>query len=534
MAGWNLTGNSVSAEFDGSDEQERKELSVSQAVEIAAGALDAIPQLTVLGEVTGFRGPNARSGHCYFQIKDDSAAVDCIIWKGAYLKRTFDLRDGMQVSFKGSFNLYKATGRMSFVARSFSLAGEGLLRQQVAQLAEKLRREGLMDESRKRRIPVFCSRAAVVTSLSGAVIDDVKRTLRRRNPLVELVCVGAKVQGEGAPAELIDGLRRAASITPAPDCILLVRGGGSFEDLMTFNDEELARAVAACPVPVVTGIGHEPDTSICDMVSDRRASTPTAAAESVAPAMTELADVLEARHQRLGAAMASMIGSAQVDLEMLDQRGRRAWDTYTARLGDALDAAACRPCLNDPTFMVERRESELALTADRLSGAIVRSVGTFRSNFERLPERLITSYTAFTVSASEERLSATASSRVAAAESRGGSSGGAGVSGTGVSQCFGKKAGAARPSPALRSRGRAVPEAGTQSTPSTHPPAQAARVSARRPGASRTAAAVPQQSPTAAGAREGSAAQSAAPVKAAKASAGFSCPRQQRASHPDY
>ena len=161
VAGWNLTGNAVSAEFDGSDEQERKELSVSQAVEIAAGALDAIPQLSVLGEVTGFRGPNARSGHCYFQIKDDSAAVDCIIWKGAYLKRTFDLRDGMQVSFKGSFNLYKPTGRMSFVARSFSLAGEGLLRQQVAQLAEKLRREGLMDEARKRRIPVFCSRVAV-------------------------------------------------------------------------------------------------------------------------------------------------------------------------------------------------------------------------------------------------------------------------------------------------------------------------------------------------------------------------------------
>ena len=126
MAGWNLTGNAVSAEFDGFGRSgASRSFSVSQAVEIAAGALDAIPQLSVLGEVTGFRGPNARSGHCYFQIKDDSAAVDCIIWKGAYLKRTFDLRDGMQVSFKGSFNLYKATGRMSFVARSFSLAGEG-------------------------------------------------------------------------------------------------------------------------------------------------------------------------------------------------------------------------------------------------------------------------------------------------------------------------------------------------------------------------------------------------------------------------
>ena len=173
---------------------------------------------------------------------------------------------------------------MGFQISRFEPVGEGLLRQQVAALAEKLRREGLMDDARKRPIPAFCTRVAVVTSLSGAVIDDVKRTLRRRNPLVELICVGSKVQGEGAEAELIDALGRAARIAPAVDCILLVRGGGSFEDLMTFNDEALARAVAVSPVPVVTGIGHEPDTSICDMVSDRRCSTPTAAAESVAPA----------------------------------------------------------------------------------------------------------------------------------------------------------------------------------------------------------------------------------------------------------
>ena len=390
MAGWNLTGRTAAAEFDGSSE-ERRELSVSQAVEIAAGALDAIPTLSVLGEVTGFRGPNARSGHCYFQIKDDSSAVDCIIWKGVYSKRSIDLRDGMQVSFKGSFNLYKPTGRMSFVAKSFSLAGEGLLRQQVAQLAEKLRREGLMEESRKRHIPVFCSRIAVVTSLSGAVIDDVKRTLRRRNPLVEIVCVGAKVQGEGAPQELIEGLERAAALTPAPDCILLVRGGGSFEDLMTFNDEALARAVAASPIPVVTGIGHEPDTSICDMVSDRRASTPTAAAESVAPAMSELADVLESRAQRLTSAVSGMVNAAYVDVEALDQRGRRAWGAYTTRLGDALAAASARPCLNDPTFMLARRESELDQTADRFSGACTRSIAGFAERYAQLPQRLAAS-----------------------------------------------------------------------------------------------------------------------------------------------
>ena len=215
MEGWSLTGRAPAG-------SERDALSVSQAVQCAADALDSIPQLTVLGEVTGFRGPNAKSGHCYFQIKDASCAVDCIIWKGAYAKRSFELRDGMQVQFTGGFNLYKATGRMSFVARSFTLAGEGLLRQQVAQLAESLRREGLMEPERKRRIPAFCTRVAVVTSFSGAVIDDVKRTLRRRNPLVELVCVDAKVQGEGAPEQIACALDRAAALRP--DCILLVRG----------------------------------------------------------------------------------------------------------------------------------------------------------------------------------------------------------------------------------------------------------------------------------------------------------------------
>lgn len=370
-------------------------LSVSQAVEIAAGALDALPLLTVIGEVTGFRGPNARSGHCYFQIKDDAAAVDCIVWRGVYGKRTFDLRDGMQVQFTGNFNLYKPTGRMSFVAKSFTLAGEGLLRQQVAALAEKLRREGLMDEARKRHIPAFCSRVAVVTSLSGAVIDDVKRTLRRRNPLVELVCVGAKVQGEGAPDELIGALGRAAAIEPAPDCILLVRGGGSFEDLMTFNDESLARAVAACPIPVITGIGHEPDTSICDMVSDRRCSTPTAAAESVAPAMTDLAELLAARERRLASATQSLVRGAAGQVDTLAHRIVMAQGSRLAQLRSALDVASRRPCLQDPAYVVDRRVAELAQTADRLAGAIVRDQGRHRESVELLAPRLKRSTSGF-------------------------------------------------------------------------------------------------------------------------------------------
>ncbi|OUO62025.1 exodeoxyribonuclease VII large subunit [Collinsella sp. An271] len=406
MPGWNLTGTAPRAQ--GASEGDEA-LSVSQAVEMAASALDALPLLTVIGEVTGFRGPNARSGHCYFQIKDDACAVDCIIWRGSYAKRSFELRDGMQVQFTGNFNLYKATGRMSFVAKSFTLAGEGLLRQQVAALAEKLRLEGLCDDARKRRIPVFCTRVAVVTSLSGAVIDDVKRTLRRRNPLVELICVGAKVQGDGAPAELIEGLARAAAIDPAPDCILLVRGGGSFEDLMTFNDEALARAVASCPVPVVTGIGHEPDTSICDMVSDRRCSTPTAAAESVAPAMSDLVDVLDARERRMVTALTGTVRAASSDVAALRERADRAFGGYMSRLAMALDAAAARPCLRDPAWMVDRRLADLEQSADRLGGAAAHAQERFEAALARLAPRLSATASSFAV---REHELALASSRL--------------------------------------------------------------------------------------------------------------------------
>ncbi|MDY2776902.1 MAG: exodeoxyribonuclease VII large subunit [Collinsella sp.] len=384
MSGWSLTGGSTGVETGTGGDA----LSVSQAVDMAAGAIDAIPQITVLGEVTGFREPNARSGHCYFQIKDESSAMDCVVWRGVYAKRTFDLRDGMQVQFTGSFNLYKPTGKMSFVVRSLRLAGEGLLRQQVAALAESLRREGLMDASRRRRIPVFCSRVAVVTSLSGAVIDDVKRTLRRRNPLVELVCVGSKVQGEGAPAELVAALARAASMEPAPDCILLVRGGGSFEDLMTFNDEALARAVAACPVPVVTGIGHEPDTTICDMVSDRRCSTPTAAAESVAPSISELVEVLGSREHRLLKSFDALVDGLGSDMDSLGERMDRAVSAAIQSERRALEAFASRPCLSRPGAVIERRAAELAMTEDRLGSARDRALGGFSTALERAALRL--------------------------------------------------------------------------------------------------------------------------------------------------
>lgn len=405
MSAWNLTGGTGGGSFapashgaadaPGSHGAERDALSVSEAAELASGALRGVPKITVLGEVSGFRGPNARSGHCYFQIKDESSALECIVWKGTYDKRAFDLRDGLQVLFTGTFDVYKPTGKMSFKASSFTLAGEGMLRQQVAQLAEKLRREGLMEPERKRRIPVFCTRVAVVTSLSGAVINDVKRTLHRRNKMVEVICVGAKVQGEGAPGELIEGLRRAAAIRPAPDCILLVRGGGSFEDLMTFNDELLARAVASCPIPVVTGIGHEPDNSICDMVGDRRCSTPTAAAESVAPEFSELVSMLGMREQRLQRSLVSTATAARAEIDGLEGRMARAMGSRLDRLALEVEGYASRPCLVDPTNVLDRRCAELALTTDRFVASCERSQDRFAASLGLLGPRLAASTSGF-------------------------------------------------------------------------------------------------------------------------------------------
>ena len=361
-------------------------LSVSEAVGLAKGNVSAWPSLSVTGEVSGFRGPNARSGHCYFEVKDDGASMSVIAWRGVYAHAGFELKDGLQIQLTGKFDIYKASGRLSFVASSMSVAGEGVLRQQVAELARKLEREGLMDPSRKRRIPAFCTRICVCTSLSGSVIEDVKRTLARRNPLVLIDVVGCSVQGAGAPETIVRALQVAAA--SCPDAVLLVRGGGSFEDLMCFNDESVARAVAECPVPVVTGIGHEPDTSIADMVADRRCSTPTAAAESVAPAIDDVERQMIQRQVRLGNTMRSMLERECAGVESAGKLAASAMAARLAREGAFLDALGSRPCLTDPAAGIHARQSELEQTSERLHGALPRLLRHSREVLDRDSQRL--------------------------------------------------------------------------------------------------------------------------------------------------
>jgi exodeoxyribonuclease VII large subunit len=250
-------------------------LSVSQALALAKGKLESI-RITVEGEISEF---NDKPGYkaAYFTLADKTGALPCQMWHNDYARSGMTLRRGMMVQVTGNFSLYPAKGRMNFVVRTVSVAGEGKLRMQVAQLAKKLSDEGLMNPDRKKPLPRFPWKVAVVTSPRGKAVHDVLRTLRRISPAVEVYVAGVPVEGANAPLAICNGLK----VADDSDCdvILLVRGGGSYEDLMPFNDERVARQVAACRKPVVTGIGHEPDNTIADMVADVRRSTPTSAAE---------------------------------------------------------------------------------------------------------------------------------------------------------------------------------------------------------------------------------------------------------------
>ncbi len=342
--------------------QETIALTVTQAMNAARRSLEAV-RVTVVGEVSEF---NDKAGYkaAYFTVSDEGAAMPCLMWRDRYLACGVPLRAGMLVEMDGNFSAYVPKGRMQFTVNALRLAGEGDLRLRVAALARKLEAEGLMSPARKRSIPAFPERIAVVTSPRGKAVHDVMRTLRRRYPLAELLIAGVTVEGEGASAAIVRGLEVAAAAHP--DVILLVRGGGSYEDLMPFNSEEVARAVADSLVPVVTGIGHEPDTSIADMVADLRASTPTAAAEAAAPSVAELAGRLSSLQRRLGRALSSRLASAEHRVARISDRAIFTDPmALTGPLSQTLDLAEMRLMRAIPNRL-SRDEARIGYAGDRL------------------------------------------------------------------------------------------------------------------------------------------------------------------------
>lgn len=345
-----------------------------------ADALEArFNPVAVRGEVTGFS--RASSGHCYFSIKDTHGQLRCAMFRRAASLLDFSPRDGELVELRGRLSVYEARGDLQFIVESMQRAGQGALFERFLRLKAQLDAEGLFDTARKRALPMLPRSIGLVTSTGAAALHDVVTALRRRVPHIPVVLVPAQVQGTAAPASLVSALSKLYllakpgqaleadfSMTPPIDLILLVRGGGSIEDLWAFNDEQLARTIVQSPVPIISGVGHETDFTIADFCADLRAPTPTAAAELAT----------QPREVWLGAL--GLLGGRLTDgvQRQIDTRHQR------------LDAAAAR--LGRPSGLVAREQLQLARMAQRMRhGALLklqRMVHTQQALEADLPERL--------------------------------------------------------------------------------------------------------------------------------------------------
>ena len=316
-------------------------IAVSTLTQTAKDVLEgAFVPLWVRGEVSDFKWH--RNGHWYFTLRDASSQLRCVVWSRDQRGIPAAPDDGMQVAALGQLGVYAARGEMQFTVRRLEADGDGLWRKALEQTRARLEADGLLAPERKRALPRFPRRIAFVTSASGAALRDVVAVLRRRAPGVELVVAHAAVQGDGAPLELCAALNRVCRWGGA-ELVIIGRGGGSREDLWAFNDERVARAVAACPVPTISAVGHEIDVTLCDLVADLRAATPSAAAEAASPSREEIALTLGGYRQRL---VASIEGC------LFEPRDRA---TFAAR---ALSQAAGRQVID--------RQTSLAALAGRL------------------------------------------------------------------------------------------------------------------------------------------------------------------------
>lgn len=299
-------------------------LLTTTAKEVLEGAF--LP-LWVRGEVSDFK--RHRNGHWYFSLRDASSQIRCVVWSRDQRSIPASPDDGMQVTALGQVTVYAARGDLQFTVKAMEAAGDGLWRKALEQARQALERDGLLAPERRRPLPRYPRRVAVITSPSGAALHDVVAVARRRWAAVELVVVPAKVQGEGAPEELCAALDRVARWSEV-DVVIIGRGGGAREDLWAFNDERVARAVAACPVPVISAVGHEVDVTLCDLVADFRAATPSAAAEAAVPVHAEAA----ARVGRLDAELRSAMKSR---LDRAEALRVQLAATLAARAGRLLD-----------------------------------------------------------------------------------------------------------------------------------------------------------------------------------------------------
>ena len=298
---------------------------------------ELLSDIWIEGEVANLRRPG--SGHSYFTLRDGNSSLRCVLFRNS--RGATHLQDGAAVVAHGRVTLYEVRGDLQLVADVIQPEGVGELQLRLEQLKAQLEREGLFEESRKRPLPVFPNRIGVVTSPTGAVWQDIRTVVGRRFPLVELVLAPAMVQGDAAAETIIEGLE-VLNDEADIDVIIVARGGGSLEDLWPFNEEAVARAVFSSRIPVVSAVGHETDFTVCDLVADVRAPTPSAAAEMVVPDRMELLQRLSTSVHRVEGSVTQHLGVSTSDLGLLWTRLERAVpeiDQIRLRVDDQLDEA---------------------------------------------------------------------------------------------------------------------------------------------------------------------------------------------------
>ncbi len=325
---------------------------------------ELLQELWVSGEISNFK--RATSGHLYFTLKDSAAALQCVIWRSTAQRIRLELQNGLAVDAHGAITLYERDGSYQLIVTSLRLAGEGQLYLEFMRLKAELEAEGLFDPSRKRPIPERPRRIGIVTSATGAALQDMLNTLANRYRMAEVVVAPAAVQGVEAPPQIAAALSALQRLSPPPDVILVARGGGSLEDLWAFNDERVVRAVANCAVPVISGVGHETDFTLTDFAADLRAPTPTGAAVAAVPPQSDL----------------------QYELAGLWQRAEMALLTRMQGEHAALDEAAQRMSWASPLRRVQMERQALDRLVERRERAAQQALTLRRVHVQALEKRL--------------------------------------------------------------------------------------------------------------------------------------------------
>ncbi len=347
-----------STPINSSKPNEAKVFSVKEINRLVRELLEqSFPSFWISGEISNFI--SASSGHWYFSLKDDEAQVRCTMFKNKNIAADWVPKNGEKIEAKCFVGLYEARGEYQLNIELIRHAGAGLLSEAFNQLKEKLLKEGLFEPSRKKSIPQFPKSIGVITSPTGAAIEDILITLKRRSPHIPIFIYPSLVQGKEAPSAIVKAIETANTRMEC-DVLILARGGGSIEDLWAFNEEIVARAIVASKIPTITGVGHETDTTIADFVSDLRAPTPTGAAELVTSHTVELIKTIQAYKNQLNKMMASVIRELMQKIDYLEKR------------------------LISPRQQIQRQKEQIHQYIQRINQSMKNAMIQYRLNIDKL------------------------------------------------------------------------------------------------------------------------------------------------------